>query len=205
MRDKKFNRFEPDERKDLLVRSVIRCLRSDGYAGLSVRKIAREASVSQGLVNHHFGSIDSLIIHTYHVLSSEFFQSTKELIDTCTGSAVSKLDIYFREHFSEESIDPELLKVWLVFWSLVRNSKVMESTYEHINNETEQLLGKLLQEISKEESLGIADISLAAQHLMALLDGLWVRASLSAHCLPPENTLKILKNWVKGYRSGLFS
>ena len=204
MCEKKFVRFEPDERKELLIRSAIRCLVADGYSGLSVRKIAKEANVSQGLVNHHFGSVNNLISSAYQVLSIDFLQQAKQRINACSGSADRKLDIFFRANFDPDSITPELVKAWLVFWSLVRDSEEMEAAYQHLNNETEQLLAQLLDDINVEERLNLGDSSLAAQSLMALLDGLWLRTCLAERCLPAGNTLKIVRSWVKAYKSGVF-
>ena len=71
----KNRRAEPDERRELLVAATLRCLGRDGHAGISVRRIATEAGVSVGLLNHHFGSIDALIADTYH---------TSIRVSTCT-------------------------------------------------------------------------------------------------------------------------
>ncbi len=209
MKIKKFDRYEPDERKALLISSALRCLISEGYSGLSVRKITKEANVSQGLVNHHFGSVYNLIAQTYNVISNDFLQSVQEQIQASSGSAAEKLDIFFRENFSEEALDPDLLKAWLVFWSLIRDSQEMADTYNRVNNETLSLLEELLTNISVEEKLSIDNISMATQSLMALLDGLWVRETLFDNKRKSENkesydALTIARNWLKGYRAEIF-
>ncbi|CAG9296823.1 TetR/AcrR family transcriptional regulator [Celerinatantimonas diazotrophica] len=205
MKEKKFQRYDADERKSSLIKSTLNCLKLDGYAGLSVRKITREANVSQGMINHHFGSIDSLVINAYDAISNEFFDQTNALIDSHKGSASEKLIIFFRSYISEDNLDPDLMKAWLVFWSLIRNSQDMASTYEYVNEKIETLLNNLLLNISKEEGLDITDTSLAAQSLIALLDGAWVRTCLSEKNLPPENTMKIFMKWLEAYKLGVFS
>ncbi|MDW6091080.1 TetR family transcriptional regulator C-terminal domain-containing protein [Vibrio rhizosphaerae] len=205
MQQKKFERYEADERKSSLIKSTLSCLKSDGYAGLSVRKITREANVSQGMINHHFGSIDALVIHAYDTISNEFFEQTNALIDSHKGSASEKLTIFFRSYISEDNLDPDLMKAWLVFWSLIRNSSDMANTYEYVNDKVETLLNGLLLDISREEGLDITDVSLASQSLIALLDGVWVRTCLSQKCLPPENTMKIFMKWLDAYKLGVFS
>ena len=57
----KAQRATSEERRDHLVRACLKCLVADGHAGISVRRIAKEAGVAVGLVNHHFGSIDALV------------------------------------------------------------------------------------------------------------------------------------------------
>jgi AcrR family transcriptional regulator len=204
MRIKKFDRIEPDERKALLVKSAIRCLTMEGYAGLSVRKITKEANVSQGLVNHHFGSINVLITCAYQDISNEFVESIRVKVNNCQGSAFDKLDALFCAHFLEEQFEQDLLKPWLVFWSLVKDSNDMADAYEASNGKVEKIIKDLLMDISREEDLDSMNIPLITQGLMALLDGLWARQCLAPDHLSLENALQICRNWAKGFRAGLF-
>ncbi|CAH0529868.1 TetR family transcriptional regulator C-terminal domain-containing protein [Vibrio hippocampi] len=205
MREKKFSRCEPDQRRDLLVRSAIRCLEAEGHAGLSVRKITKEANVSQGMVNHHFGSMNALITQAYDVLSQEFMQSISALLENNPNTAADKLDIIFQQNFAKECMSPSYLRAWLVFWSLIPNSPEMAEAYTRNNRELETLLGELLTEISHEDGLVIDDISIASQSLMAVLDGLWVRESIEHRENATENALSVARNWLKMFRGGMFS
>lgn len=209
MREKKFSRCHADERKDLLVRSAIRCLELEGYAGLSVRKITKEANVSQGMINHHFGSMNSLITYAYEVLSKEFLQSLTDHLNNNTDNSANKLDIFFQLNFAEETLNQMTLKAWLVFWSLIPDSPEMAEAYFRNNQKVKALLSELLAEISKEDGLIIDDLSIVSDSLMALLDGLWVRECLGRREESIESTskhaLKIARNWVKLFRGGMFN
>jgi len=204
MCSKKFIRKEPDERKALLIKSAIRSLSVEGYAGLSVRKIAKEANVSQGLVNHHFGSIYALTTSAYEDLSTGFLQSTFDLVEATEGTAFDKLDAFFCHTFSEKVSGQALLKPWLVFWSLVKDFPEMEAAYATINGRVEQVLSQLLLQISKDENLNNASVKLATQGLMALLDGLWLRQCLAPEELSLADALQVSRQWAKAYRAGLF-
>lgn len=59
---------EPTTREAIL-RAAWRLLRTDGAAGISTRKVAREAGVNQALVHYHFGSLDRLMIEVLDHLS----------------------------------------------------------------------------------------------------------------------------------------
>ncbi|RBW41720.1 TetR family transcriptional regulator [Psychromonas sp. B3M02] len=205
MRIKKFDRIEPDERKSLMVQGVIRSLIADGYAGLSVRKITKEANVSQGLVNHHFGSINALIIYAYQSVSEQFMAQIEDRLQACDGDASAQLDAFFRTHFDIESFDQNLLKPWLVFWSLIRDSEGMADAYETANGRIEVILKALLNEIKQDENLQDTNVSLATQGLMALLDGLWVRQCLAPQHISLHNSLSVCRNWVKGFKAGLYT
>ncbi|MGO3344892.1 MAG: TetR family transcriptional regulator C-terminal domain-containing protein [Marinomonas sp.] len=199
MRDKKFSRKDPDERKDVLMRSALRCLEAEGYAGLSVRKITKEANVSQGMINLHFGSMSSLITYTYEVLSKEFLQFIIGHLEACNGSAVEKLDIFFQLSFAEDVMTPELLKAWLVFWSLIPNSPEMAEAYTRHNQKIESVLNQLLIAVCEENELDADDTLLASQSLTALLDGLWVRECLERHPNASDKALRAARDWAKRF------
>lgn len=205
MRIKKFDRIEPDERKALLVKSTIRSLAADGYGGISVRKITKEANVSQGLLNHHFGSINRLMSYTYFDISNTFLSTLETEVEKCQGTASDKLDAFFCCNFADTFFDKELLKPWLVFWSLIRDSTEMADAYEISNARVEAILVHLLTIIKEEEQLLNIDIPLAAQGLMALLDGLWVRQCLAPEHISLANALQVCRNWAKAYKAGVFA
>jgi len=212
MREKKFSRCHADERKNLLVRSAIRCLELEGYAGLSVRKITKEANVSQGMINHHFGSMNALITYTYEVLSKEFLQAVTEVSDS-DKTPIEKLDAFFHLNFAAKTLNPMTLKAWLVFWSLIPDSPQMADAYSINDQKVKNLLIKLLIEVSEEHNLTIDDLPNISENLMALLDGLWVRECLGgvnntakdASENASEHALKIARDWVKLFLGGVFS
>ena len=41
-------------RREQIVRATIRCLARDGYAGLTMKRVAAEAAVSQGILHYYF-------------------------------------------------------------------------------------------------------------------------------------------------------
>lgn len=125
----KNRRAEPDERREMLVAATLRCLVRDGHAGISVRRIATEAGVSVGLLNHHFGSIDALIADTYQKLASELTVALQQEIEQA-GTPAEKIDALLTGSFSPRVMDPKLLGAWVVFWSLIRHSEHVSQSHE---------------------------------------------------------------------------
>ncbi len=200
---RKFRRAEPDERRDLLIAAALRCLARDGHAGISVRRIATEAGVSVGLLNHHFGSIDALIADTYHKLASELTSTLLEEVRQA-GSAADKLEAFLVGSFSPRIMDPQLLGVWVVFWSLIRHSEHVSQSHEKSYRAYLDLIRQLLDDLASAEGFTIHDSRLAAIGLSAMLDGLWLEWCLNPETFSPANGLHICRCWVKGLRHGAF-
>ena len=49
----------------MLIEAAARCLSRGGIGAFTVDSICREAGVSRGLINHHFDSLDGLLVEVY--------------------------------------------------------------------------------------------------------------------------------------------
>jgi len=200
----KNRRAEPDERRELLVAATLRCLGRDGHAGISVRRIATEAGVSVGLLNHHFGTIDALIADTYQKLASELTTALLQEIEQA-GTPAQKIDAFLVGSFSPRVMDPQLLGVWVVFWSLIRHSEHVSQSHVKTYGAYIDLLCQLLDGMADSEGFKIHDTRLAAIGLSAMLDGLWLEWCLNPETFSAANGLHICRCWIKGLRHGAFS
>lgn len=200
----KLRRADPDERRDLLIAATLTCLARDGHAGISVRRIAAEAGVSVGLLNHHFGTIDALIAETYHKLANELTTALWEHVEQVDGAA-ERLDAFLSASFSPRVMDPDLLGVWVVFWSLIRHSEHVSQSHEKSYRAYLDLIRQLLDGLAASEGFVIHDSRLAAIGLSAMLDGLWLEWCLNPETFSAANGLHICRCWIKGLRHGAFS
>ena len=56
------NRADGDARKDQIVRAAMESLREVGYAGTSIREIARRGGFNSALISYYFGSLHGLLL-----------------------------------------------------------------------------------------------------------------------------------------------
>lgn len=200
----RFRRAPTDERRGLLIDATLRCLAAEGHAGISVRRIAREAGVSVGLVNHHFGSIDALIADAYRTLSLDITHSLHEEVARHAAPA-SRLEAFLAASFSPRVLDRDLLSVWVVFWGLIRHSPAVHDAHEEGYSTYRALVEQLLCDLAQAEGFALPDPALAAIALSAVLDGLWLEWCLNPATFSPQNGLAICRSWVAGLRLGAFA
>ncbi|MBB6250783.1 TetR/AcrR family transcriptional regulator [Nitrospirillum iridis] len=204
---RKFNRIQPDLRREHLVEAALRCLADQGHAGLSVRKIAAEANVSVGLINHHYDGIDRLIAHAYETLSQGIFDRVTGAVAPAVGTARDRFSAFFREYFSPDIFDPKLLGVWVVFWSLIRHSPEMKAVHDRANAAFCAVLEGYLSDLAMERSGGDggpppAAARVAAIGLSALLDGIWLQWCLNPDTFTIAEAIAIAESWVDGFVNG---
>jgi AcrR family transcriptional regulator len=74
-----------------IVLAAIAILEHDGTAGLTMRRIAREAGVNPAAVNYHFGSKANLLEHVLSVTRSHIFEDWATVLNTAELSQAARL------------------------------------------------------------------------------------------------------------------
>lgn len=196
---RKFERHLPEARRRALAEATLACLARDGHDGLSIRRISEEAGVSVGLINHHFPSKTALVAEAYRTLHARLEQASADgLAALAEGvTARERLGRYIAASFSSPSLDPDVLHVWVVFWSLSRHTQeireVREATYAASLARLEGLVAAAMREAGRKAK----GAHLAAIGLTALLDGLWLEWCLNPRTFTPAEGVKLAEAWVE--------
>ncbi|QOV71132.1 TetR family transcriptional regulator [Citrobacter sp. BDA59-3] len=93
-----------DERREVILQAAIRVALSDGFAGMTVRRIANEAGVATGQVHHHFSSGAELKAQAFVRVMGELLDvdllpesaSWRERLHAMLGSNEDGFDPYIR-------------------------------------------------------------------------------------------------------------
>ena len=175
MQSPKYRRALPEDRRADLVDATLRCLAEQGHAGVSVRRIAAEAGVSAGLVNHHFDGIEALVAAAYEKLSKDLLAEVMSRVEGETEPR-RRLSAYFAAIFSDAVLDPRLLRIWVVFWSLLPHAEPLRRIQKRMWTDYR---GSIERELA---ACVAADPAFDAGHtalgLAALMDGLWLQGCL---------------------------
>jgi AcrR family transcriptional regulator len=128
----KFTRDQPEVRRRKLIDATARCLAEFGLAGTSVRQICTKAGVSPGLLAHHFTGIDELIVETYRHTGTQVSAVLTAALATAPDDPEAKLRAFVEASFKPPLLDPDLLAIWLTFWSLVRRDPAISRVHAEV-------------------------------------------------------------------------
>lgn len=200
----KFHRASPLVRRGALIEATLACLGKYGHEGASARRIAAEAGVSAGLITHHFPSVSALVAASYETLAMSLLRSIRKHAREIGTTPRERLRRFFEASFTPALLDPSLFNTWLVFWSMVAHDAgvraVQDRTYVAYRATLESLLGQLrTSEDVPEFKLRTAGIALSA-----LLDGLWIEASLNPRAFKPAEAIALCQDWIHALCSGAF-
>ena len=175
MRQPKYRRALPEDRRGDLVDAVLRCLAEHGHAGVSVRRIAAEAGVSAGLVNHHFDGIEALVAAAYEKLSTDLLAVVLASVEREREPRL-RLSAYFAAIFSDAVLDPGKLKIWVVFWSMLPHAEPLRAIQKRMWSDYR---GSIERELAACRAADADfDPAAVALGLAALMDGLWLQGCL---------------------------
>src|SRR2546426_498086 len=71
-------------RREQIVRATIRCLARDGYAGLTMKKVARTAGVSQGILHYYFADKRAILVAALEMVMADLDRRVAQGIEVGT-------------------------------------------------------------------------------------------------------------------------
>jgi TetR/AcrR family transcriptional repressor of bet genes len=201
----KFRRIARAERREALIAATLRCLRTYGHEGASVRRISAEAGVSMGLINHHFAGSASLIAAAYESLAETLIEATRRQAQAARGlTPVERLGRFFAASFAPELLDHGLFRIWLVFWSMVAHSAEIRAVHHRTYEQNRTVLEGLLGALRRAPGVPPFRVRPAAVGLVALMDGLWVELSLNPATHTAAAAVSLCNDWVAALARGAF-
>lgn len=200
----KYRRVAAATRRQALIDATLVCLRRDGHAGVSVRRIGTQAGVSPGLINHHFPSTAQLIAAAYQQLAESLLESIRQYANDKQATARERLSRFFQASFAPQLLDPQLFGAWLVFWSMVPHSPAVRRVHDRTYGQYRTTLESLLRQLLRSRPLPAFHLRPAAISLAALLDGLWIEASLNRHTFKPAQAVGLCEDWTEALCAGAF-
>ena len=195
-RKPRYERQVASDRREALVDAAIESLKRYGYEGLSVRRIAAEAGVSIGLINHHFPNKDTLVAESYRTFSRRLAANFEKAVAAAGPDPRARLRAYFDAFFSGPNLNPQVLTAWVVYWSLVQVSPEMRAVRDEEGQGYSEVLGRLLSDLARARGGAPADLGLAVNGLIALLDGLWLQLCLDPTSFRPKDAAALCDDWV---------
>lgn len=201
----RFRREAPQDRRRQLGEAALRCIVKHGNAGVSVRQIAAEAGVTQGLITHHFGEINELVAYAFDIMSAGLLQQILKAVEGAEPTPQARLDAFIEASFSPILFDRDVLGVWVVFWGLILHSPRMSASQQQEYSDYVVTVEELISSLAAAEGFSVGDIRLTAVTFTALMDGLWLAWCLNPSAFRPEDGIRICRNWIEGLRRGAYA
>jgi AcrR family transcriptional regulator len=144
---------------EALLDAAERLLVSEGRDGLTTRRVARAAGVNQGLVYHHFGSLEELMLAVLERFTERLVERQREMYAR---------DVPFREKwleamgYMEADLAAGYPKVWLELQALGWNRPELRARVASVNEAWRNVLRDAFSEAREEYGLSEEQLPLEA-------------------------------------------
>lgn len=170
-------RLPAGDRRALLEDAARACMARGGIREFTVDKIVAEAGVSRGLITHHFGSMDGLLVAVYSRMYGEWIAAI-----SAPRPGISRLEALVEALVSPALFSREVLNIWLTLWGEIANNPVLRAEHRARYSEYRETIAAALREAAPPGS-GM-DIDTVASAFICLVDGLGVQRCVEPDLLP---------------------
>lgn len=178
-------------RRNALVRATIAEIGEAGSLDVTVSKIAKRAGMSSALAHHYFGGKDQIFEAAMRQILRDYSAEVRHaLADAKTPAARARAII--RANFAQSCFDPAAVSAWMTFYAQAQTNPAALRLLHAYQRRLRSNLTHALRPLCD-------DPHAVADTLAALIDGLYIRAALTAPDANPQGTaLAALTTFTKG-------
>jgi AcrR family transcriptional regulator len=170
-------RLSAEDRRALLEDAARVCIARGGIRDFTVDKIVAEAGVSRGLITHHFGSMDGLLVAVYSRMYSEWIAAI-----STPRPGFTPIEALVEALVSPALFSRDVLNVWLTLWGEIANNPVLRAEHRARYGEYRETIAAALREAAPPGSS--IDVDKVASAFICLVDGLGVQRCIEPDLLP---------------------
>lgn len=158
--------------RDRLIEATIECMADYGPAGASVERITGLAGVSRGLVRHHFGNKQQLLLEAFTRLADEMRVAFGGQDPATEPDPLAALRAAIDNEFEETVASPERAHAWFGFWQAAKGDLALREVNRQLYAEERERFRELFRAAALQRGLKI-DHNEAGTTLVAMVDGAW--------------------------------
>jgi TetR/AcrR family transcriptional repressor of bet genes len=184
-------------RQQQLIDATIKCISRKGMGNFTLAHVAKEAGLSQGIVNLHFNSKDNLLIETLLYLVNEYHAAYTQALETAPADPASKLLALMEMDMSTAICDRKKLAVWFAFWGEVRAVPTYQKLCAAYDDRYDEIMMQLCEEIIGEGEYEGVEAQTVTDALSSLTDGLWLSCLVNPKTFDRNDGLKAIHSYLQ--------
>lgn len=176
-----------------LIEATLNCIADQGPEGATVRNIAAIAGVSAGLVRHHFGSKDDLLIEAYRHMNLSWISRVQTSVAENDPDTDRSLKNAVKAYFPQNERDNHRMAIIVAYWGMATSNGEVRK----IQAETYTAFHKIFMSLISPRASSEPDADGIAVGLIGLADGLWIECCLNPKRLTHDRAFDITWQFVQ--------
>lgn len=180
-----------DVRRAQLIDATLQSIDQSGLSGTTLATVAQHANISTGIVSHYFGGKDGLLEATMRHILRDLWEATMRRRTAAKDEPRARLRAIVAANFDVSQVNTPVMKTWLAFWAESMHQPALRRL-QRVN--TRRLYSNLCAEF--ERVLPRAASRRAASGLAAMIDGLWLRGTLTGEPFDTRAALRVANEYI---------
>ena len=158
-------------RREQIVRATVRCLAREGYSGLTMKKVSREAGVSQGILHYYFADKRAILVAALETVMADLDRRVAAALARSGRDPRARLRAVVRACLTAAVEAREVWIVFVEFWGEMMHDTSLRAVNAALYIRMRRLLGALVQQGIRAGRYRRVDVIQAAAVILGLLDG----------------------------------
>lgn len=185
-------------RKRQVVEATIRCIQKHGLEHLTMKKIAREAQVSTGIIYHYFDNKDHLLLTVLKYVFSKSDTDVSVLVEPIT-SPQQKMLKHIERMLIVAKENEIFYQILMAYIGQALNNEGVRRIVDKFFSNLMKYIGNYLQEGIEKEGLLIRDVRTLAFLLLAVALGSGILWTVNPTSGDLEETIGLVQEVVTQY------
>lgn len=186
-----------EKRRTQLIEATIRSIAKNGLSDTTIATVAREAGLSQGIINLHFTSKERLLVETLTFVVDEYKLHWEKALKRAGDESRDQLAALIEVDFLPSICERNKLAVWFAFWSETKSRPTYRQLCSGRDRDYDQTMHELCAKIVSEGQYPL-DAALVADGLSAMAIGLWLDMLLGPRRMSRQQALKTVFSHLAG-------
>ena len=185
------------ERRDQVLRAMAACVVEEGIQGASLRKVAKRANATTGMITHYYRSKDELINEAQRAVGR---QLTELMEKSGAKIGLDRLEAAFQLRFMEQQdVEVPPWSFFIEYWAGANRSEELRRNHvDAARRNRNRIEEDIRHEIERGGIRPDVDPELMADVIQVVYFGLGLLATLDPEGLPPERVLTIFRAAIAG-------
>jgi len=165
-------------RRQQLIDATIDCLARYGFADITMAQVAEAAGLSQGIINFHFRSKETLLLETLAFMDREYRETWQRALSAAGAGPRDRLLALLCSEFDPAICNRKKIAVWHAFYGEAKARPTYRKLCGERDETRRQAMREILVALTRDE-VSRPDCNALADALCALTDGFWLDFHLS--------------------------
>src|SRR5207302_7545468 len=158
-------------RREQIVRATIRCLARDGYSGLTMKRVAREAGVSQGILHYYFTDKRAILVAALGTVTTGLDRRVAAAQSRGARDPRARLLALVGACLRLAVEEREFWIVFVEFWGEMMHDRRLRAINAALYERMRRQIGTLIAQGIRAGTFRRVDRLQAAAVILALVDG----------------------------------